>query len=73
MQYIVKRAAKPRKAPVKAHKPKFSSEKRVFPKNGESMSTALYIVAYYEANAAVFGCTSGHDVYNSLFSPYARA
>ena len=67
MQYIVKKAAKPRKAPLKAYKPKFSSEKRVFPKNGENMSTALYIIAYYEANAAVFGAQSEASVYESLF------
>lgn len=69
MQYIIKKKAK---AP-KAYKTRLSSEKRVYPKGGETMTTQAYIVAYYTANASVFGCSSGDDVYTSIFSPHACA
>ena len=52
MQYIVKRAAKPRK-PRQTHKTRQASEKRVFPKYQDGWTTLDYVNAYHAANATV--------------------
>jgi len=45
------RAKKPRKATTR--KVRHASEKRVFPKCYQGMSTRAYVEAYHQANAAV--------------------
>lgn len=61
----IKKIVKPRKV-----KPKISRrivEKRVYPSGGARMTTAQYIVAYYDANCTVWGYTSGASVYESFY------